>query len=278
MNLEQYFDSINLQGWLRSLFLAAYLGEYGLNTDACNAINFLYLFGESPEGDSALYGVSDERYKVNGGNQKIVDALANNLKDGVHTGYKLTALRHRSQCYELYFENKPKPVQADIVLLTLPFTLLREVEIDADLPKVKRNAINNLSYGNNSKLVLGFHGRPWRTQYNSVGMCYSDNGIQNCWDNSQLQQGANGGLTVYLGGDSAVTLGSETVHAQASKYLGSISHVFPGIESNFNKKAYRMIWPTFPFAKASYSAWTVGQYTTIAGSEGEKAGNLFFAG
>ena len=39
-----------------------------------------------------------------------------------------------------------------------------------------------------------------------------------------------------------------------------------------------MVWSTFPFTKASYSAWTVGQYTTIAGSEIETVGNLFFAG
>lgn len=39
-----------------------------------------------------------------------------------------------------------------------------------------------------------------------------------------------------------------------------------------------MVWPTFPFTKASYIAWSVGQYTTIAGSEIETVGNLYFAG
>lgn len=39
-----------------------------------------------------------------------------------------------------------------------------------------------------------------------------------------------------------------------------------------------MVWLKYKFSKASYSAWSVGQYTTIAGSEIETVGNLFFAG
>jgi len=64
MNIEEYFDSINLTGWLRSVILVAYLGEYGLNQGECNAINFLFLFGLSPDGTVALYGASDDVIKL----------------------------------------------------------------------------------------------------------------------------------------------------------------------------------------------------------------------
>ncbi len=278
MNIEQYFDSIGLHGWLRELLLVAYLGEYGLNTWECNAINFLFLFGVSPEGDVALYGGSDERFKISGGNQKIVDALANQLKDNIRTEHKLVSLQSSGTGYELFFENVSDSVKADIVLLTLPFKILRNVELKIDLPHVKRYAINNLGYGHNSKLFLGFNGRPWRTKFNCVGMSYSDNGSQNTWDNSQRQQGADGGLTVYLGGDDAVALENGSVKVQAEKYLNMLNQFYPGIKNDYNNKAYRMNWNSYPFAKCGYSAWKVGQYTTIAGSEIETAGNLYFAG
>ncbi len=278
MNIVQYFDSINLTGWLRELLIIAYEGEYGLNADECNAINFLYLFGLAPNGDPALYGMSDERFKVAGGNQRIVDALYERLKDKVNLEHKLVKIESKGEGFKLYFESKPNPVIADIVLLTLPFTLLREVEIDVDLPEVKKKAINTLGYGNNSKLLLGFKNRIWRTKYKSVGMSYSDNGTENTWDNSQLQPGDAGGLTVYLGGDNAVGLGNGDVNLLALKYLNKLNHLYPGIIADYNNKAYRMVWPKFKFTKASYSAWSVGQYTTIAGSEIETVGNLFFAG
>lgn len=278
MNLEQYFDSINLHGWLRSLLLVAYIGEYGLNASDCNAINFLFLFGISPEGDVALYGSSDERFKVSGGNQKIVDALADELKDNIRTNHKLVRIESKGKGYQLFFDGISNPVNADIALLTVPFKILRDVEINVQLPVVKRNAINNLGYGFNSKLLLGFNGRPWRTKYNSVGMSYSDNGSQNVWDNSQLQQGSNGGLTVFLGGDEAANLGNGSITSQASKYLNMLDQIYPGIKDDYNNKAYRMDWQKFPYAKCGYSAWKVGQYTTIAGSEIETVGNLYFAG
>ena len=256
----------------------AYLGEYGLNTWECNAINFLFLFGVSPEGDVAVYGGSDERYKISGGNQKIVDALANELKNNINTEHKLVKLQSKGTGYELFFENNSHSVKADIVLLTLPFNILRNVELKVELPEVKRYAINNLGYGNNSKLFLGFNGRPWRTKFNCVGMSYSDNGTQNTWDNSQLQPGANGGLTVFLGGDDAVKLGDSTTEHQSKKYLNLINQFYPGIKNDYNNKAYRMNWQSFQFAKCGYSAWKVGQYTTIAGSEIETVDNLYFAG
>lgn len=278
MNLEEYFDSINLHGWLRELLLIAYLGEYGLNTWECNAINFLFLFGVSPQGDVALYGSSDERFKISGGNQKIVDALASELKDNINTEHKLVKLQKKGTVYELFFENVSQPVQADIVLLTLPFTILRNVELNVELPKVKRDGINNLGYGNNSKLFLGFNGRPWRTKFNCVGMSYSDNGTQNTWDNSQLQSGDDGGLTVFLGGDNAIALQSGSVKSQAEKYLNLLNQFYPGIKNDYNNKSFRMDWNSYPYARCGYSAWKVGQYTTIAGSESETVGNLYFAG
>lgn len=278
MNLEQYFNSIGLTGWLRELLLVAYVGEYGLKAYECNAINFLFLFGLAPNGIPALYGASDERFKVSGGNQRIVDALYNTMKDRVNLEHKLVKIQSRGEGYRLYFENIPKAVDADMVLLTLPFTLLREVEIDLELPQVKRLAIDTLGYGTNAKFFLGFNGRRWRTQYNSVGMSYSDNSTENTWDNSQLQRGSNGGLTVYLGGTDGANLYRGNMNEQASHYLAKLNQIYPGIKEDYNGKASRFTWPQFPYTKGSYSAWKVGQYTTIAGSEIEPVGNLFFAG
>ena len=49
-------------------------------------------------------------------------------------------------------------------------------------------------------------------------------------------------------------------------------------KNDYNNKAYVMNWNSYPFAKCGYSAFKAGQYTTIAGSEIETVGNLFFAG
>jgi monoamine oxidase len=40
----------------------------------------------------------------------------------------------------------------------------------------------------------------------------------------------------------------------------------------------RFHWPTHPWTKGSYAAYRPGQWTTIHGAEGERVGNLHFAG
>jgi monoamine oxidase len=57
-----------------------------------------------------------------------------------------------------------------------------------------------------------------------------------------------------------------------------IERAYPGATRERNGKVFRFHWPTFPWTKGSYSCYTPGQWTTIAGAEGLPVGNLFFAG
>ena len=79
MSIAQYFDKIGATGWMRELLDVAYVTEYGLDAAEQSALNFIFLIGTGDLEDTssvALLGESDERYKVRGGNQRIVDELA----------------------------------------------------------------------------------------------------------------------------------------------------------------------------------------------------------
>ena len=39
-----------------------------------------------------------------------------------------------------------------------------------------------------------------------------------------------------------------------------------------------MNWPSFPWTRGSYAGYTTGQWTSIAGAEGEAVDRLYFAG
>jgi monoamine oxidase len=43
-------------------------------------------------------------------------------------------------------------------------------------------------------------------------------------------------------------------------------------------KEVRFHWPTHPYTLGSYAGYLPGQWTTIAGAEGEPVGRLHFAG
>ncbi|SHJ27514.1 monoamine oxidase [Hymenobacter daecheongensis DSM 21074] len=282
LSIAAYFDSIGLTGLIRTLLEVAYLTEYGREVSEQTAINFLWLFSaDTHKGTFDIFGISDERYKIQGGNQRLTDALAQQLSGQIVLQHKLVAVAQPAgSAYVLTFEQangRRVQVEADYVVLTLPFTLLRQVDMQMALPAWKTNAIRNLGYGTNAKLILGFNGRPWRTE-GYTGYLFSDRAAQGGWDSGQLQPTTQSAFTVYLGGQEGVRVGTGSAQSQVSRYLPVLEAAWPAARGQYNGRAERMHWPTHPHTLASYACYAPGQYTTIAGAEGKAVGNLFFAG
>jgi monoamine oxidase len=279
MNIKQYFDLIGLHGFLRTGLEVAYLTEYGLEIEEQSAINFLYLFSANTAQGFQIFGSSDERYKIAGGNQQVTDALYRQVQNQVKTEHELVRIKQAGQGYVLDFNSNGSAVsvKADIVVCTIPFSVLRNIELQVPLPEWKQNAIHNLGYGTNSKLFLGFKERVWR-KYQHSAYIFSDAEIQTGWDNSQLQPGKAAGFTVYQGGIKGLQLGSGTPESQAPKFVAQLEQMWPGCANAYTGIAQRLHWPEHPFTKGSYACYKVGQYTTIRGAEIKPVGNLFFAG
>ncbi len=135
MSIAQYLDGIGLTGWMRELIDVAYVTEYGLDAAEQSALNFVFLIGSGDLEDEeafTLLGESDERYKVRGGNQRVVDELAKRVQPQIRTLHRLEAVRSRGTGFTLTFQTEGKSVdeQADVVILTVPFSILRDVKMD----------------------------------------------------------------------------------------------------------------------------------------------------
>jgi monoamine oxidase len=283
MSITEYLTRIGATGWMRELIDVAYVTEYGLDAGEQSALNLLFLIGtgdlEDPE-SFELLGESDERYKVRGGNQRLVDSLAERLEPSIRRLHRLEAIKTRAQGgYTLTFQTGGRAVDehADIVVMAIPFSILRELKVDVELPPQKLKAIRELAYGINAKVLVGFQSRPWEKRGFS-GATYSDETFQLAWANSYLQAGTSGGLTLYSGGALGTAAGEGTAEQAAQRLLRGIERAYPGTLAERNGKVSRFHWPTHPWSKGSYSCYRPGQWTTIAGSEGLPVGNLFFAG
>ncbi len=280
ISISEYLDRVGASGWVKELLEVAYVGEYGLEAGEQSALNLVLLIGTDPSSTFEAYGDSDERYSVLGGNQQIPNRLAQLLEPSLHLGHRLVALRQRGSGYRLVFERRGAAtveVDADFVVLTVPFTILRELELQVDLPPVKRRAVQELGYGTNSKLILGFQERVWR-KAGASGELFTDLPWQSGWDSSRGRPGKAGTYTVFLGGRAGVEVGEGLAQEQAEKVLPDLERIFPGVRAAATGRVARWHWPSDPFARGSYACWKVGQYTTLAGAEFEPVGRLLFAG
>ena len=160
--------------------------------------------------------------------------LAQALPRPVELGMMLSAVRETaSGRVELTFDTPAGAVSCthDAVVLAIPFTTLRDVELDINLDRVpgKRAAIDRLGYGTNAKMMVGFSRRPWIDQGGN-GTAYSDLANLVCtWEtNPTRATSARGVLTDYSGGVRGASLDPGAVQLEAGRFLADLNFVFPG--------------------------------------------------
>jgi monoamine oxidase len=280
LSIAQWLDGKGVSGWIRTLLDVAYTTEFGLEIGEQSALNLLTMIDTSLD-PFRIYGDSDERFHVRGGNDRIVSKLGELVSSHVSSGTVLESLRRAADGsleLGLRYGRGTRTMRASRVILALPFTLLREVDLAVELPAVKRLAIRELGYGTNAKLMTGFSQRLWRERDRSNGSVVADLPFQLVWETSRAQSGRSGVLTNFTGGRHGLEIGEGSEALQAAAVVRDLEKIFPGIAATRNDVQVRFHWPTFRWMRGSYASYRPGQWTTIRGAEGETVGDIFFAG
>lgn len=284
---------------LGALIDVAYIIEFGAETTDQSSLNLCYLLGyNASPGNFRMFGGSDERYHIRGGNQQLPERIAAALEakrpGSIQRGWRMTSIARSGSAYVLTFDTSTgsKSVTADHVVLALPFAVLRDLNTrKAGFDDLKQTAIESLGRGHNGKLQLQFGRRRWNETGPwpgiSNGNAYADTGFQNTWDVTRAQPGVSGILVDYTGGDVTDSIASGTARADApssqvvtaaNTFLGQIDPVYPGLRNLWNGRATLSLPHLDPNFNCSYSFWRVGQCSTIGGYEGRRQGNIHFAG
>ncbi|TMD06018.1 MAG: FAD-dependent oxidoreductase [Chloroflexi bacterium] len=308
-------DHLSLYDWIETrvpgghsssmgqLLDVAYNIEYGNVTTEQSSLNLVYLLGFQPvPGNFRIFGASDERYHLAGGNERLPKAIAAALAPGtVQLDTALTGIVLNAQGTWTLSFNGPSGKFArvvDRVVMAIPFSVLRTLLTSdrayrsAGFDPRKQTAIQQLGYGKNCKLQLQFNTRYWNQSGPwgiGNGSTYADTGYQNTWEVTRAQDRETGILVDYTGG--GVPLASFTGNPSdpkvaagfATKFLSQIEPVFPGITKQWNGRATLDVPLSNPFLLGSYSYWKVGQYTLFSGYEGARqpdihTGKCHFAG
>ena len=270
-----------LQSRLGRLLSTAYDIEYGAPSSQQSALNLIYLLGYgSTPNNFSLFGESDERFRVRGGNEQVVQRLAAGLPNQTRLQHKLVAVSTLPNGrIRLVFDAPGGVVDEtwDRVVMTVPFAVLRaEVDLSqAALRPLKRVAIAQQGMGVNAKLHVQFSSRHWH-QLGCNGETFGD-GFQNTWDETRAQAGAAGILDNYLGSAGPNLVGQSPSSATGA-FLAQIEPLLPGLASRWTGLSSIDYWPGSPHQRGSYSHYKPGQYTTFAGVEREAEGRLHFAG
>ncbi len=289
MSIPAFLEEAGAGPLIKEILEVAFTEEYGLEAEVQSILNLLYLIDAETTDEFVVFGESDERYHTHLGNETFIEKLAAELDGQITTDAKLVAVAPAGDGFTLRFERQAATAEGAIgstfevaatrIVLTIPFTLLRQVDLTAlALPAAKTALIDELGYGTNAKLMMQFTSRVWQTEHNASGAVFSDNGIQTSWDTTRGQSGVHGIITNFVGGEIGVAMGEGTAEARAQAILPAFDAVFPGMQAAYvANSAVRLHWPTFPWALGSYACYTVGQWASY-GTEGTRVGAVHFAG
>src|SRR6266852_3583661 len=141
----QALDNLSLYNWIETrvpgghtsrmgqLLDVAYNIEYGNVTAEQSSLNLVYLLGFQPiPGNFRIFGASDERYHLQGGNERLPQAIAAALAPStVQLNTALTAIvRNSDSSWTLSF-NGPRGKftrVVDRVVMSIPFSVLRGLD------------------------------------------------------------------------------------------------------------------------------------------------------
>ncbi len=292
ISVARYLDQhagLIAQPFVRALIERAIRTELGVEPAETSAIHLLFLLptvdGEAVE----VLGASDEQFTVEGGSSRIVEGLAAQLNGPVQLHHALTSVAQQSASYRLGFANG-RHLDAEYVILAMPFAVLRRVALEIRLPGRLRRMIAELNSGRNEKLLAGVRRRAWRQEAGFSSEAWSDNGFAAAWDATQREANREAGaLTFFLGGNEVAALQEQGARRLGRQFIGALDAVLPGVAAAATDTFARSRWGEDPFSRGSYVTFKPGQYTRFgeylyvesddpAEQQEVRVGNLAFAG
>ncbi|MET9513025.1 NAD(P)/FAD-dependent oxidoreductase [Streptomyces flavidovirens] len=300
MSIHEWIDSRVPGGHSSQLgrFIdVAYNVEYGVETTEQSALALVLLMGYQPNpGHFNVWGLSNERYHVTGGNDQLPRAIAKCLPAGtIQMGKQLTAVRanaNGTQTLTFTDAGTTTTVTADHTILCVPLPVLQRLDLSAaGFDPLMTNLVRDARMGNCTKLNMQFSSRPWRGEGPwpgvSAGDCFTDSDVQQTWDTTKIQPGTGGILIQYGSGRLAKALTPGTPFATesdpyvrdlAARRSREVDAFFPGTSKAWTGKAQLSAWHRNPYALGAYSYWPIGYLHRYAGYEGTPQGNIHIGG
>jgi len=216
-------------------------------------------------------------YRIDGGNDRLPNALAAKLGDRVKLGAELVAVSVRGRAVHASVRHGRNVTNmvGDYIVFALPATTLRRVPIVPALPPHQHQAISTLRYGRGTKTLLQFDRRFWRApgRPRAFGSPLAYGAL---WEGNEEQSGRPGILTLLAGGGASdatqLTIEREGIERFASglEWLGA-----DGAQLTASRQ---IVWQSDPFARGGYAFFDSAFDPALREWLARPAGRLFFAG
>ena len=182
-------------------------------------------------------GGSPERWqKIVGGTDMLPKAFAQRLGEKIHYGSPVVRIEQDAQQARVVFlkSGQRQTLTADKVLCTIPFSVLRNIELPA-LSERKRDVIKNTRYDAVSRVYLQTRTRFWEDK-GLNGFAFTSGAIE-IWQPTWSQPGSRGILMTYARPGEAEKITKLKENERVATTLTQLDEIFGGLKENFERGA-----------------------------------------
>jgi monoamine oxidase len=214
------------------------------------------------------------RLRVRGGNDQLVDALANELHD-----IRLTAWARRIELHPggVRVHADGGNVLARFCVLAAPFpAVAASIKFVPALPHALRDAIRLLRYGAATNVMIQYGKRFWRPRDES-GSIVTDLTFQTSWEATSGQSGRRGILTASVTGRNGALYAGQFPGTRISLAADEIDDIYPGSRAEY-AHSDAAAWLNERPSLGAIAAYAPGQVTSYWAAVRRRYGRLLLAG
>lgn len=215
-------------------------------------------------------------YKVEGGNQRFAEAMAETLKNEVHYDKQVVGIRSEASgasvhCYD------GSVYRASYVISSLPIPTMRWVKFDPLLPAAKAKAIRTVGVQKITKVIMVPKKPYWEDDgLNPAMWTDTDAGVVRA-----LREGEDPNevscLMAWARGHTADRLDTLGPEAAMERVRHEYEKLRPAAKGQLESAGIKS-WQTDPFAGGDWAIWAPGQPTVDLPALIEPAGRIHFCG
>ena len=178
-------------------------------------------------------------------------AFAERLGDKIHYGSRVIRIEQDKKQARVIFLNagRKQTMTADNVLCTIPFSVLRKVELPA-LSARKRDIIKNTRYDAVSRVFLQTRNRVWEEK-GLNGFAFTSGGIE-VWQPTWSQPGPRGILMTYARPGEAERITKLKETERIATTLKQLDGMFSGVRESFERGASKC-WAEDEWSRGAWS-------------------------
>src|SRR5215475_536817 len=271
------YDRMSYTEFLRSRGASseaiARMSVFGIWGDGLDTVSALMVLR-----DDASFASATEDFHIRGGNDLLPRAFAERLKEKILYGSPVVRIEHDKNAVRVVFQRRAEhhTLGADFLIIAIPFSVLRRIELSPHFSPEKQRVIGQLPYYSVARVYLQSRRKYW-TEQGLTGDVFGDLAIGSVMDISAGQPGPRGILQNYADGPQARKICAMKEPDRINYVLDETEKVLPGIRENFEGGVSKC-WDEDKWERGASSWYKPGQMQQFWPHVARPEGRVHFAG